>query len=88
MATGFGVDNFDTNDLTICSASTSLEMVKEIVNLSKKSGTTVVILAPHLSPRREQMCNEIIARHNSTTLLRARYLVIFNNHLPKQHFTL
>lgn len=53
-----------------------------------KDGTTVVILMPRATHERELMCEQIVAHHHSTSVMRAEYLIIFNNHLPKQHFSL
>lgn len=53
-----------------------------------KDGTTIVILKPQESREYEVACERIVANHPSTTISRAKYLIIFNNHLPKQHFVL
>lgn len=80
-----GVDSVAGNDLVICSTAADID---KIAQQATTCGTTVVILSPHLDTAREEICERIIARHHSTTILRKRYLVIFNNHLPKQHFIL
>ena len=33
-----------------------------------------------------ELCAQIVAQHRSTTVDNRGYLLIFNNHLPKQHF--
>ncbi len=79
----FGVDTLDSVELVVCT-----EVSAEIVAQASQSGITVVILLPLLNAERKRMCEDIIECHTSTTILRKKYLVIFNNHLPKQHFTL
>ncbi len=84
----FAVDSLESNDMVICSISSPRERIERIVALAKDRGTAVVILYPHISSLRDQMCDEIVDKHPSTTINRVGYLVIFNNHLPKQHFVL
>ncbi len=52
----------------------------------EQSGTTVVLLG--LRQWGRACLDHIIAKHPSTTVERRDYLLIFNNHLPKQHFIL
>ncbi|MFI3282662.1 MAG: hypothetical protein SNG10_03945 [Rikenellaceae bacterium] len=84
----FGVDAVQGGDMVICSSTAHVDLVEEIVKDAMHSGTTVVILSPHAPHLREEMCERIIARHTSTTVNRRGYLIVFNNHLPKQHFIL
>ncbi len=84
----FAVDSAESADIVICSTSLSRKQIDEILILALKNGTTLAILSPYLTPERGEMCNAIIAAHTSTTLTRRGYLIVFNNHLPKQHFTL
>ncbi len=50
------------------------------------SGTTVAVLG--LRQWGRDRLDRFIANHPSTTVERRDYLLIFNNHLPKQHFIL
>ncbi len=84
----FGVDTFEPLDLVLCSTLLPHDDVEKVLKWAMLSGTTVVVLSPHLNPTRGRMCDAIVARHLGTTVNRAGYLIIFNNHLPKQHFTL
>ncbi len=84
----FDIDSLEQVDMVICTTKSTSDQTLEIVRLSKERGTTVVFVAPHLDTQREQMSEGIVAKHHSTTLDRRGYLVIFNNHLPKQHFIL
>lgn len=84
----FGVDTLKPHDMVICNMEYTLEHTLQAVKNGVESGTTIVILSPHATPQRGAMCDKIVAQHHSTTLNRRGYLVIFNNHLPKQHFVL
>ncbi len=84
----FGVDSMEPLDMVICTEGLAPEKIMRIAELATQSGTTVVVLSPHLNPVRGALCDTIVARHISTTVNRLGYLIIFNNHLPKQHFTL
>ncbi|MFR9602529.1 MAG: hypothetical protein SNG02_01520 [Rikenellaceae bacterium] len=84
----FGVNTMEPLDMVICSVDASTERIMQITKSGEQSGTTVVILQPHLNGSRGEMCDAIVANHQSTSVNRLGYLIIFNNHLPKQHFTL
>ncbi len=84
----FKIDLCEMADMIICSTSKGHEFVTEVLNLAQKSGITVVILSPYQTIERGEMCSAIIDSHTSTTVNRRGYLIVFNNHLPKQHFTL
>ncbi|MFI3316217.1 MAG: hypothetical protein SNF93_01390 [Rikenellaceae bacterium] len=64
-----------SSDSTICDA----------VNMATNSGTAIVIISPY---KRRDLCNRVIKESRSTSIDRFDYLIIFNNHLPKQHFKL
>ncbi len=84
----FGVDSLRGEDIVVCTMNCAEDELREIVECAKKSGTTIVILSPHKNISRERMCEAIIDCHSSTSLNRRGYLVLFNNHLPKQDFIL
>lgn len=60
----------------------------EYVRVARECGATLAIMAPYLDRRRERACREIVAAHTCTTVDNRGYLLVFNNHLPKQHFKL
>ena len=51
-----------------------------------EAGHTVALMSPYDGCERQALCGQIIAGHASTTVDNRGYLLIFNNHLPKQHF--
>ncbi len=62
--------------------------VERVVAESRESGSTVVILRGKRNLERDLMLDSIVREHHSTTVDRGAYLLILNNHLPKQHFIL
>ena len=59
-----------------------------ICEVAEILGTTIVVMDPYADAARELVCREIITNHKSTTVDNRGYLLIFNNHLPKQHFVI
>ena len=51
-----------------------------------EAGHTVAVMSPYDGRVRQALCAQIVAQHRSTTVDNRGYLLIFNNHLPKQHF--
>ncbi|MFI3278606.1 MAG: hypothetical protein SNH13_07805 [Rikenellaceae bacterium] len=87
--TDFSVDSFqDGYQLVICTTAITTESTLDIITHSEQSGTTVVVMSPYSSREREILTDKIVESHHSTTIDKREYLVIFNNHLPKQHFEL
>ncbi len=82
------IDEQSGAEMVICSESLSNKTIDAITLSARSLGTMIVILSPHKGRLREEMCERVVARHGSTTILRRGYLVVFNNHLPKQHFVL
>lgn len=58
------------------------------VKVARECGATLAIMAPYLNRERDKACREIVAQHRCTTIDNRGYLLVFNNHLPKQHFRL
>ncbi len=84
---GFALDRSDAK-FVVYTTSASQQSIEEGVESARTSGTTIAILNPRWDRQRETMCERIIDEHHCTTLYREGYLLIFNNHLPKQHFQL
>lgn len=60
----------------------------EYLRVARNCGATLAIVAPGLNRERELACRKIVAAHAGTTVDNRGFLLIFNNHLPKQHFRL
>lgn len=82
------IDMAEETDMVICTTEVAESRTLELIKYGMDHGITIVLLSPYETPEREEMCESIIKSHTSTTLDRRAYLIIFNNHLPKQHFQL
>ena len=49
---------------------------------------TLCIIAPALDKARRKACEEIVSAHRCTSIDNRGYLLLLNNHLPKQTFRL
>lgn len=58
------------------------------VRAAAEAKHTVVLMNPYDGRDRQALCAQIVAEHRSTTVDNRGYLLVFNNHLPKQHFKL
>ena len=75
-------------DLMIVPQSVEPSEFHNYVATARECGATLAIMDPFMNSERERVCREIIGAHTSTTVDNRGYLLVFNNHLPKQHFQL
>lgn len=75
-------------DLCIATRDLSRAETLALVRAAAAEGHTAVVMAPYEGRERQAMCRQIVAAHPSTTVDNRAYLLVFNNHLPKQHFQL
>lgn len=75
-------------DFAIYTTTYPIESTREAVIAAKKSGTTVVILNRDDDREFEQFTLELNDNHTSTIIEKRAYLLIYNNHLPKQRYIL
>lgn len=59
-----------------------------LVRRAEEQGSTLILSRPHACRERTAFCQQLIEHHRSTTVDNRGYLILFNNHLPKQHFRL
>lgn len=78
----------DPCDLCILTTEVGEKETCEIVRRAARQGTTLAVMAPYDGRDRAMLCRQLIAGHGCTTIDNRAYLLIFNNHLPKQHFRL
>lgn len=83
--TAFGL-NCAKGDLCIVTHALSVDEVAVLLHDAAESGRTVVVMTPYVDSEWQSMCRRAIAVHRSTSVDNRGYLLIFNNHLPKQHF--
>lgn len=83
--TTFGLNRADV-DMGIVMRDVEHDSLPKLAFEAAQRGATLVIMSPYMGLEREMVCREIVAQHHSTTVDNRAYLIIFNNHLPKQHF--
>ena len=75
-------------DFVVLSAAFPTDRLFAAAEEARACGTTLAIVAPYANRKRDEECRRIIDTHRSTTVDNRGYLLVFNNHLPKQHFKL
>jgi hypothetical protein len=75
-------------DFVVLTANFPTERLSAMADEARVSGTTLAVVAPYANRERDVVCRHIVETHRSTTVDNRGYLLIFNNHLPKQHFKL
>lgn len=83
--TTFGIDRVGAS-LCLLTPGLSRRATVTMVRAASSSGHTVVVLSPYSSRERQALCNSLVSAHGSTSVDNRGYLLLFNNHLPKQHF--
>lgn len=83
----FGMNRAE-GDLWVATREMTGAALAGLVEAAAAARRTVAVLAPYESRERQAACRRIVAAHRSTTVDNRGYLLVFNNHLPKQHFRL
>lgn len=81
----FGLDRADA-DLCVVTRALPRARLFALVREAAERRNTVAVLWPYADRERQAICRQIVAMHRSTTVDNRGYLLVFNNHLPKQHF--
>jgi hypothetical protein len=84
----WSVDELVECDLLVASMATTYEHLEQYAQYAREHGITLCIIRPYNNANRWGVCSQIIEQHPSTTVDNRGYLLIFNNHLPKQRFRL
>ena len=88
---GYGawrIDTIEACDFIVCTLDTTYEHLAEYVEYAREHKLTLCIMDPYNNANRWEVCRTIVAEHRSTTVDNRAYLLVFNNHLPKQVFVL
>lgn len=83
----FGLNRADA-DLCVLTREVAPQEILALVRSACGAKRTVAVLAPYADRERLDVCRRIVAEHRSTTVDNRGYLLLFDNHLPKQHFRL
>lgn len=75
-------------ELCVVTADVPRAETLALVRAAALAKHTVALMAPYAGRERHALCAQIVAEHCSTTVDNRGYLLVFNNHLPKQHFKL
>ncbi len=85
---GYATFGLNRADADFCVLTCNLPRVETLAAIREAvaGGHTVAVMSPYEGRERQVLCRQIVAAHRSTTVDNRGYLLIFNNHLPKQHF--
>ena len=79
---------FKDCDIVIASIDIPAEELAELADKAREEKITLCIMSPSLDRQRDEACQAIVAAHPCTSVDNRGYLLLFNNHLPKQKFRL
>lgn len=82
------VDCKEERKLIIATLNTRHPELESYAAYAREHGATLCIMTPYNNHERWEVCHRIIDAHPSTTVDNRAYLLLFNNHLPKQRFRL
>jgi hypothetical protein len=74
--------------MVIATVARAAMTLAEMADKACEAGVTLCILSPALDRERDMACRKIVEAHPSTSVDNRGYLLLFNNHLPKQKFRL
>ena len=84
----WSIDSMEACDLIVCTLDTPHDALKRYACFAQEHHITLCIIEPYRSSQRWEVCREILDNHSSTTIDNRAYVLVFNNHLPKQRYTL
>ena len=86
--TSFCIDSTAEADMIIATADYPTSQLSALATTAHEQGCTLCIIAPSLDSERDGECKRLVAEHTCTSVDNRGYLLLFNNHLPKQKFRL
>ena len=84
----WAVDNTERRSFIVCSLATTYDQLERYARYAHRCGATLCVISPYHNAQRLEVCRNIVKHHGSTTIDNRAYLLVFNNHLPKQVFEL
>ena len=88
----FGIDcdveQMAGKDMVIATLECGEERLKKMAARAEELRTTLCILLPSFEKSRDIACKSLVEEHRCTSIDNRAYLLLFNNHLPKQIFRL
>ena len=74
--------------MVIATINTPAEALQQMAEKAHSEHLTLCVISPSLDQHRDRACRAIVDAHTCTSVDNRGYLLIFNNHLPKQKFRL
>lgn len=84
----WSIDSMEDKKMIIATLDIRHTELEQYAEYARQRGATLCIITPYNNRERWEVCRRIIDAHPSTTVDNRAYLLIFNNHLPKQRFRL
>lgn len=84
----WAIDAMEERSFVVATLDTTFEHLSAYAQFARERCITLCIMAPYNNANRWAVCREIVEEHPSTTVDNRAYLLVFNNHLPKQRFML
>jgi hypothetical protein len=75
-------------DFVIATLDAGNDTLTALAQRAAELGITLCILSPSYDRNRDKVCQDIVKNHRCTSIDNRAYLLMFNNHLPKQEFKL
>lgn len=83
----WSIDSTESDFVILTKEYSSEQLIATYGELQKR-GAIVVILSPYANRERQERVATIVTSHRSTSIDNRAYIILMNNHLPKQHFKL
>lgn len=88
----FGIDcdveQMEGKEFIIATLKCDTPTLQQMAERATELQTTLCILYPTYDQSRDKACKALVEAHRSTSIDNRGYLLLFNNHLPKQKFRL
>ena len=75
-------------DFVISTLQAGNEILNPLAKRAEELGSTLCIISPSYDFARNKVCKALVEAHPCTSIDNRGYLLLFNNHLPKQVFEL
>lgn len=88
----FGIDcdlkQMEGKEFIVATLKCDTPTLQQMANRATELQTTLCILLPAYDQGRDKMCKALVEAHRCTSIDNRGYLLLFNNHLPRQKFRL
>ena len=88
----FGIDcdveQMEGKEFVIATLNCDTQTLQQMAARATELQTTLCILSPAYDQSRDKACKALVETHRCTSIDNRGYLLLFNNHLPKQKFRL